>query len=137
MDYINLLKSNNIKITKARLFILNLLNEEDDGLSADDVLKKLNEQGNDFDLSTIYRNLEKFSDMEITEKLNLGDNRYIFKLNKDKHKHVLKCSECSKEIEIDCPLSQVKEYIKNKTGFVMSEHDFVIEGICKNCKDKK
>lgn len=137
MDYTNLLKLNNIKITKARLFILNLLNEEDDGLSADDILKKLNEKGNDFDLSTIYRNLEKFSEMEITEKLNLGENRYIFKLNKDKHKHVLKCSECSKEIEIDCPLSQVKEYIKNKTGFVMSEHDFVIEGICKNCKDKK
>lgn len=137
MDYINLLKLNKIKITKARISVLELLYEEEDGLSADDILKKLNAKGNKFDLSTIYRNLEKFSEAEIIEKLNLGENRYIYKLNKDKHKHVLKCLECSKEIEIDCPLSQVKEYIKNKTGFVISEHDFVIQGICKNCKDKK
>jgi len=137
MDNINLLKLNKIKITKARLSILELLNKEDDGLSADYILKKLNEKGNEFDLSTIYRNLEKFSDMEIIEKLNLGENKYLYKLNKDKHKHILKCSECNREIEIDCPLSQVKEFIKNKTGFVMSEHDFVIKGICKNCKEKK
>lgn len=137
MRYEDVLKGCGIKVTKARISILELLEKEEFGLGAEDILKKLSEKEKGFDLSTIYRNLEKFCEIELMDKLNLGENKYLYKINKDKHKHILKCIDCNREIEIDCPLTQVKEYVKSRTGFEIAEHDFVLSGVCSECKRKE
>jgi len=50
---------------------------------------------------------------------------------------LLQCKLCHKEIEIECPMQQVEELIKNKTGFSSIEHQLKIEGICEECKLEK
>ncbi|MFA9399153.1 MAG: Fur family transcriptional regulator [Clostridiaceae bacterium] len=134
MDMKNYLKENKIKITKARLSILEKLIKANNPLTAEEIYKELEGL---YDLSTIYRTLEMFEEKNIVIKLNLDDNKFCFKIKDTKHKHILRCSLCDREIEIDCPMIQVKEYIKSKTGFTMMEHEYIIDGVCEECSKKK
>lgn len=132
-----LLREKKIKVTKGRIYILNILAETESSVEADYVMKKCKEKGLSIDLSTVYRTLELLYEKDIVDKFDLGDGKYNYILKKEKHKHILHCSLCEKEVEIDCPMLQVEEVIKNKTGFILVEHDLKIKGICEECGRKK
>lgn len=138
-DYMELqdfLKKYNIKVTKGRLSILNILLSESDAVSVDYIYEKCLEEGHAIDLSTVYRTMEIFESKNIVDKFSLGDGKYNYKIKKEVHKHTLECSLCHKEVEIDCPMVQIEELIKNKTGFTLMEHKLSIKGICEDCKKK-
>ncbi|SKA83907.1 Fe2+ or Zn2+ uptake regulation protein [Clostridium sp. USBA 49] len=135
MEPENLLKKNNIKITKGRIGILNILLNTEDAVTVDYIYEQCKERGLKIDLSTIYRTMDILENKNIIEKLNLGEDKFSYIIKKENHKHILECSLCHKEVEIDCPMLQIEEIIKNKTGFVLTEHDLKIKGICDECKN--
>ncbi|OPJ58997.1 Fur family transcriptional regulator [Clostridium oryzae] len=137
MSYNELLKSKNMKVTFARRIILEILSNAKEALNVEYIYQKCNGYGHNINLSTVYRNLEAFVKDDIVKKFDLGDGKYSYAIIKDKHKHTIECSICHKEMEIDCPFQMFGEMIKNKTGFTMTEHEFRVKGICKQCKDKK
>ncbi|KAJ50880.1 Fe2+ or Zn2+ uptake regulation protein [Clostridium tetanomorphum] len=132
-------KINNIKVTKGRISIFKILQESDFTVTVEYIYEQCKNKNINIDLSTIYRNLELFNNKGIVDKLNLGDGKYNYIINKNKHKHILECSICHKEVEIDCPLQQVEQIIKNKTGFTVKEEELGIKlkGICEDCMTKK
>ncbi|MHC6180769.1 Fur family transcriptional regulator [Clostridium sp. JNZ X4-2] len=139
MDVEKCLKKYEIKITKARLNILDILSKSEDAISAEGIFERLGEKNVNVDLSTIYRSLELFENKKIVRKLDLGQGEYKYVIIKEKHKHILQCKICHKQIEIDCPMQQIEEIIKNKTGFVFEEEklDFKIKGICRDCRKRE
>lgn len=137
MEIEECLRKNKLKITKGRVCILDILLESNNAMSADEILKLCKEKGMDIDLSTVYRTLELMESKKILEKFDMGSGRYNFIIRKEDHKHILKCTVCKKEVEFDCPMQQVEEYIKTKTGFIPTEHELKIEGICEECNCKK
>lgn len=136
MDYTNFLRKNNIKVTKARISILNILFNCEDSIDADYIFRKCRKEEFNVNLSTIYRTLEVLLEKGIVNKFDLGDGKYNYKLKSFKHKHKIKCDLCKKEVEIECPMPQVEELIKNATGFSLVHHELKITGICTECKEK-
>ncbi|SHE72303.1 Fur family transcriptional regulator [Clostridium fallax] len=136
MEIRDLLREKGIKITKGRIAIYNIIKNSDKSLTADNIYDKCKEIGENLNLSTIYRTLEIFDEKNITEKFNLGDGKYSFSIKQKDHKHILECSICHKEIEVPCPMRPVMEMLKNETGFVLTDHELVLKGICKKCKSK-
>lgn len=134
MDLETYLKNNNIKVTKGRLNILEILLNSEDALTVDYIYEQCKKRGLSIDLSTVYRTMEMLENKKIVDKFNLGEGKYNYKIRKEAHKHRLECSLCHKEVEIDCPMLQIEEIIKNKTGFTLMEHDLKIKGICDECK---
>lgn len=134
MEIQEYLKKCNIKVTKGRLNILNILLNHEDALSVDFIYDECKRRGLSIDLSTIYRTMETLENKNIVDKLSLGDGKFNYKLKKEIHKHTLECSLCHKEVEIDCPMVQIEQIIKNKTGFTLMEHELKIKGICEECK---
>lgn len=136
MDEKDCLKNNNINITKGRLAILRAMDKNPTAVSAELLLNECEDMGIKIDLSTIYRNLELLEEKGIIEKFDLGYGKYNFILRKDdhRHKHILKCEMCKKLVEIDCPMLQIEEIIKDKTGFTLVNHELKINGICKECR---
>lgn len=130
------LKNKNIKVTKARIEVLDLLLNIEHAVSADFIYEKFKEDNISVDLSTIYRTLELLESKNIVDKFDLGNGKYNYVLKKEVHKHILECSLCHKEIEIECPMLQIEEIIKNKTGFTLTEHELKIKGVCEECKKK-
>ena len=88
------------------------------------------------DFSTVYRTLDLFEGRGIVEKFDLGNSKYSYVLKREAHKHLLHCKLCSKAVEIECPMQQIEELIKSRTGFSSIEHELRIEGICEDCKSR-
>lgn len=133
----DLLREHSIKVTKPRIGILEILINNEDAVSVDYIYELCIKKGVAVDLSTVYRTMDILENNEIVDKINLGEGKYNFKLKKDVHKHTLECSLCHKEVEIECPMVQIEQIIKNKTGFTLMEHELRIKGICEACKKQK
>lgn len=137
MNVQSFLKENKLRITKGRINILNILSATEDAVTAECIYHKLMERNINIDLSTIYRNLELFSKEGIIDKFDIGDGKYSYLINPDKHKHILECAMCHKKIEINCPIKQLEQIIKSKTGFTIEEElDIKIKGLCEECSEK-
>jgi Fur family transcriptional regulator, ferric uptake regulator len=131
------LKDHNIKVTKSRLSILEILINNEDAVSVDFIYELCIKSGITIDLSTVYRTMDILESNNIIDKINLGEGKYNYKLKKHVHKHTLECSLCHKEVQIECPMVQIEQIIKNKTGFTLMEHELKIKGICDSCKKHK
>nr|WP_156211454.1 transcriptional repressor [Clostridium butyricum] len=131
------LKSKNIKVTRGRIEILDILKNAESSLSAEKIYLLSREKSININLSTVYRTLELFEEKQITEKITLTDGVFAYKLKKKTHRHHLRCDVCHKEIDIPCPMSQIEEMVQSETGFTLTEHDLVMKGVCKECKNNK
>jgi Fur family transcriptional regulator, ferric uptake regulator len=137
MNSIDILKQNKIKVTAPRKVILDIILNLNKSSSAEDIFKQCVNSAENINLSTVYRTLEIFEKKKLIDKFHLGDGKYSYTYKKDTHKHVLECSLCHMEIEVECPMKQIEELIKNKTGFTMMEHQLYIRGICDDCKKEE
>lgn len=137
MDYSGFLKSRGLKVTKGRAAILEILAASNKSITAETIFEECKKRNVDINLSTIYRCVESFEDKGIVDKFSLKEGICSFKLKKEEHKHLLKCNICHKEIEVPCPMSQIEEILQAETGFTLTQHKLVMEGICNTCKSKK
>lgn len=137
MKILELFKSKKIKITKARIEIYNIISSSENGISADFIYTKCIEAEININLSTVYRCLDLFEEKDIIEKFDLGQGKYSYAIKKHDHKHVLECDICHKEVELQCPMQQIEEMVKNRTGFTLTEHQLFMKGVCNECKGKK
>lgn len=137
MKYNELLKSKGLKITKARVAILDMLSCSKLSLSADEIYEKCKLIGLNINLSTVYRCLESFEDKKIVDKFSNVDGICSYKLKGEEHKHLIRCNVCHKEVEIPCPMRQYEEIVEKETGFTLTEHNLVMNGVCKECRNKK
>ncbi|NMM65055.1 transcriptional repressor [Clostridium sp. P21] len=139
MEIDHCLRQHGIKVTKARINILDILRKNDRALSAEFIFDECKQREINIDLSTVYRSLELFEKKDIIRKFDLGCGKYNYVIKQEDHKHILQCKVCHKKVEIDCPMQQIREMIKNTTGFtaVDEELNINLEGICNECKKKK
>lgn len=134
MNIISYLKENNIKITKARKSILEIIVCSKEPINANLIYAILIKEDIKIDLSTVYRTLDLLENKRILNKFDLGNNMYNYTINKNAHKHIIECDMCHKEMVIDCPIPQIEEQIKAKTGITLTESHVYLKGICKDCK---
>lgn len=134
MNSEEILKNKNLKVTKGRKAILEVLMQSDKSLGVEFILNKCRTIGVNINLSTVYRALEMFEEKEIVDKFTLNDGIFSYKLKGEEHKHMLQCSICHKKVEIPCPMKQVEEIVENETGFTLTEHNLVMKGVCEECR---
>ncbi|MCB2357800.1 Fur family transcriptional regulator [Clostridium estertheticum] len=134
MNVISYLKDNNIRVTKARKSILEIILESSDAINANVIYDLLKKEDIKIDLSTVYRTLDLLENKKIVNKFDLGNNMYNYIINNNSHKHIIECDLCHKKMVIDCPIPQIEEQIKAKTGITLTESHVYLKGICKDCK---
>lgn len=131
------LRNLDIKVTKPRITIYDILRKENKGLSAEEIFNLCKKEDLYINLSTVYRTLDLFESKNIVRKYDLGDNKYSYSFNEDDHHHILECEYCHKKIDLDCPMRQIEDIISNDTGFKLTEHKLELKGICKECLKKE
>ena len=134
MNVISYLKENNIKVTEARKNILEIIVGSKEAINANSIYAKLKENDIKIDLSTVYRTLDLLESKRILNKFDLGNNMYNYTISNNAHKHIIQCDLCHKKIVIDCPIPQIEEQIKARTGITLTESHVHLKGICKECK---
>lgn len=134
MSFEEILKNNNLKVTKGRKIILEILKEANKSLGAEVILKECKEKGVTINLSTVYRALEMFEQRGMVDKFIGNDGISSYKLKGKEHKHMLQCSVCHKQVEVPCPMKQVEEIVETETGFRLTEHNLIMKGVCEQCR---
>jgi len=120
--------------TPQRMTIIDALDSSGKNLSAYELLDLLNDKGQLFNISTIYRVLDFWIEMGIVHKINSSNTYLICNDKHTNHFHVLlQCSNC-KSVEESCQIStQFSSPESNKFSIKDGQ---VIEflGLCNNCK---
>jgi len=135
MNVISYLKENDIRITKARKSILEIIFLSSEAINANVIYELLKNDDIKIDLSTVYRTLDLLESKQMLNKFDLGNNMYNYTINNNAHKHTIKCDLCHKKMVIDCPIPQIEEQIKAKTGITLTESHVYLKGICRECKE--
>jgi len=122
------------RTTKQRKAILDILENAEIPVTAEDIFLKLKENGIDISLSTIYRNLEMLTkEALVVKSYMMNEDKARFALP-DK-KNYLVCEKCGKIVIIDnCPFDKFKEELKEVHGFEITGHCIEVYGICPECK---
>lgn len=122
------LRENNGRLTKGKKAFFEVFSDEKVVLSMEELIDILSDKMN---VSTIYRNVEKFIEYGFLKRINIsGENFYTRSANS--HKHFIICKSCHRKDELDfCP---VDGFDNKFFGYDVTEHNFELIGICKQCK---
>lgn len=124
-----------LKSTRQREAILGVFRPGLAPMSAEEVAAQVADQYPQLALSTVYRNLERFVEVGLLERSQLGDGVTRYALHQEKHGHYLVCTCCDAKIRIEgCPLRTVEEKLEQDTGYAISGHNLTLYGICPHCR---
>lgn len=137
-DFKEILNNNGVKSTKQRNQILNILEENNAPVTADEIFIKLQNDNCGISLSTIYRTLDTLISKNLVLKSSMfNDDKAVFEINRMQHKHYLICIKCSKIVPIDeCPVEALSKDVASKTGFNIIGHKLELYGYCPDCIKK-
>ena len=121
-----LFKLKNIKCTKQREKVFNIINEKPR------TLKEILNNRDDIDPSTVYRILELFLEKDLIIKI-IDESEVYYAVN-EKHSHYVNCIKCHKKEKINyCFMEEMEEKINKDLGYTLVSHNLVIDGICPSC----
>jgi Fe2+ or Zn2+ uptake regulation protein len=134
----NELKDKGYKLTEQRRLIMEIFEEKPGPHTAQEIFNMAKRKSAKIDFSTIYRNLELLSSLNIVNKLIISSGVCHFELQKVGHHHHIICKGCGEMKEIDiCPFSSTDEDKLRALGFEPTEHRFDIYGYCSKCSCRK
>ena len=140
---INILKENDFRITNPRKLVLKLLDKSSEALSAYEIKEKLDSQGKEVDIVSIYRIIEGREKNKLIHrvlsnskimKCQIGQEDECHKHQEHHCHHLLICQKCGRIEEIHCAgISPIIKKVENDSHFKIKSHNLEFYGICKNC----
>lgn len=127
-----------LKRTRTRQAVWDELHVQPYPVSAGQLYENLCKKGRSIDLSTIYRILERFTELSVVIQSKSTDaSTALYGLNIHRHTHFTVCVQCHAKTPIkQCPLHQLSPPID--TGlFHVTGHHLEIFGYCSSCLSSK
>ncbi|MEA5027212.1 Ferric uptake regulation protein [bioreactor metagenome] len=133
------LRFSGLKYTKQRFAILDILQQAQQPLAAEQIYSRLSESQLNISLSTVYRALDVMSEKDLVTKVNIiQDDRSLYELNCGLHRHYLYCLGCNKIITIrHCPLEDYEQALTAETGYQIVGHKLSVYGYCPDCQKQQ
>ena len=135
------LKDAGLKITSPRIKILQYLQTpECQHISAEELYKKLLDQGDEIGLATVYRVLNQFDDAGIVTRHHFEGGKSVFELAHQEHHDHLVCLQCGKVVEFfDPEIERRQNKIAAERGFAVKEHALYLYAECtkQDCPGQK
>jgi Fur family transcriptional regulator, ferric uptake regulator len=110
-----------MRLSRQRRFILELLWQDQEHLSAREIYDRLNRQGKDIGHTSVYQNLEALSEQGIIECIERSDGRLYGNIS-DAHSHV-NCLDTEQilDIHIELPEDLLRQ-VEAQTGVKITEY---------------
>lgn len=134
MDSRTLLAEKGLKVTRARLAVLNAFRQIDHPLSTQEVAKTVGRSV--ADQATVYRVIQSFLDNGILREVNLRHTHVDFELADAPDHHHIVCTACGLvENFIGCEAEVLaKKVLKRSSSFkLVREHAIELFGLCRRC----
>ncbi|NMG10497.1 Fur family transcriptional regulator [Brasilonema sp. UFV-L1] len=124
-----------MRVSRQRRFILELLWEAREHLSAREIYDRLNQQGKEIGHTSVYQNLEALSSQGIIECIERCDGRLYGNIS-DSHSHV-HCLDTNQilDVHVELPEEFIRQ-IEEKTGVRISDYSINFYGY-RNSQESK
>jgi Fur family ferric uptake transcriptional regulator len=120
-DALNRCKTLGMRLSRQRRFILDLLWEAQEHLSAREIYDRLNQQGKDIGHTSVYQNLEALSSQGVIECIERSDGRLYGNIS-DSHSHV-NCVDTNQILDIHVQLpAELIAQIEQQTGVRITDY---------------
>lgn len=116
----NFFASHRLKITQARLAIIEVLQKAKAPMSYEQIKEQMRQE---MDKATFYRNIAKFEALELVRKFESDDRKWYFELSTSTHAHFI-CEKCHQITCMNVDLGHIEGDVKS----------IVLKGRCKECK---
>jgi Fur family ferric uptake transcriptional regulator len=116
-----------MRVSRQRRYILELLWQAKEHLSAREIYDRLNQQGKAIGHTSVYQNLEALSNQNIIECIERSDGRLYGNIS-DSHSHV-NCLDTNQilDVEVELPEALLRE-IEQKTGIRITDYSINFYG---------
>lgn len=130
-----LLRERGVRRTDQRVRVLAELLREPNDLTAQQLHDRLRAGGGRIGLATVYRALDALVAADVVEPLSHFRDARCYRVCHDGHHHHLVCSRCHSiaelhECELEAPLARAAA----AHGFLATDHDLEITGLCADCR---
>jgi Fur family ferric uptake transcriptional regulator len=136
MSCLATLKQQGMRLTPQRRLIVELIHDKVAHLTAEEIIRHVQEQMPGVNKSTVYRTLELLEKSGCVYKSELDDH-VIYHHAEEGHHHHLVCDQCGRTIECaeDIVVPLEKE-LEKKYGFHAHLQHLVFNGTCRECRRK-
>ena len=123
--------------TEQRQLILDIIQQADRHLNADEIYQQACQKQPSISLSTVYRSLQLFKSLGLVEEHQFdGMRRYYEATPESKHHHLV-CLGCGRIFEFKCPSAErLKSKISREEGFKVTDSDVRLVGYCPDCQQR-
>ncbi|MFC1862055.1 Fur family transcriptional regulator [Chloroflexota bacterium] len=127
-----------LKVTKQRALLLELIQQGEGHLDADELYRRARARQPRLSLSTVYRALQKFKKLGLVEEVHFDESHHHYETKQSAEHHHLLCLGCGRVIEFSHPLSRyIKRTVPEAKGFEIGETEIRISGYCSTCRQGK
>ncbi|WP_456073087.1 ferric iron uptake transcriptional regulator [Dongshaea marina] len=130
------LKRAGLKVTLPRIKMLEILKQPNcQHISAEELYKRLIDQGEEIGLATVYRVLNQFDDAGIVTRHHFEGGKSVFELSTQEHHDHLVCLDCGKVIEFsDSVIEERQQEIARRYNIKLTNHSLYLYGTCPDGK---
>ena len=121
----------------ARAAVIEVLAAEPCALTALDIDERLRRAKRRVGRASVYRTLERLTDLGLVHKLDLGADtaRYERTDPGGEHHHHMVCDRCGKVLPFeDAGLERAVTKVTGGAGFEVRDHEIVLHGACEACR---
>jgi len=132
MDFVAVLKKNNLKVTPQRLTIVEELYTHGH-VNIDDIYKALQSKFPSVSLATIYKNINAMIEISFLSEVKIPKQKSVYELTKMEHSHVV-CTSCNSILDIDLDTTSLIKEASQLSNYTLCKSSIIFNGICNNCK---
>jgi len=132
LDYINLLKNNDLKVTPQRLIIVKELDTKGH-MSIDDLYIALHSAFPSISLATIYKNINVMINKLFIQEVKIPNEKSVYELAKEEHAHAL-CVKCNAIMDMNLDVSKFIRKAETLSNYSLSKSSVIFSGICPTCQ---
>jgi len=123
--------------TEQRQLLLEIIQQAEGHLDADEIYQRARQKSPSISLSTVYRSLQLFKELELVEEHQFdGMRRFYETTPRPKHHHLV-CLGCGRIFEFKCPSAEkLKSRISREEGFKVTGAEVRLAGYCPDCQQR-
>lgn len=133
---IETLKENNLKLTRQRLEIIEVLSRDRSHPTAMDILAKVRRKVPQISTSTVYYTLNLLKREGLIKELEFYDRENRYEGDITDHLNLI-CTQCGKIQDFHVEISFQAKHVERKTGFRIQQMRFEYYGLCRKCQAKR
>lgn len=117
-----------IRMTSQRHLLATVLQEAADHPDVETIYLRCKEKDSSISIASIYRSLGIFEDYQLIQKLDVGDGKARFEINRVEHDHLMDVETGQIHEFKSQQLQKLIEEIASEMGFELTEHRLEIYG---------